>query len=723
VTELAARGFDPSVGGVDRSIAAVADRQSEIVTRDQLLVLGLSRDAIRWRVKRGLLYPLHRGVYIWGHPSPTRAGRARAAVFACGDGAVLSHHLAAELWGIGPATDEPIDVTIIRRRVRHEAIRIHETGSLDPEDIRSLHGIPLTSPARTLLDSASQLPTRELAAAVEQAQVKRLVTKHDLRATLDRAPSRAGAPALRALVDEPAFTRSEAERRLVALLRAAKLPPPAFNHVIEGLEVDAVWRVERVVLEFDSYEFHASRSAFERDRRRDSVLTRAGYLVLRTTWHELSAQPYALVARIAEGSCATTAYHQRAVSERTIDVLLIGGGIASASAAAELRERGFEGSIVLATRELDAPYHRPPITKGYLQGSEDRDSTLIHPEDWYAEHDVQLLTRTSVMNVDLDARTAKLGKEEVRFEQALVATGAMVRRLQVDGAQRDGIHYLRTLGNADALRKDVDDAERIVIIGGSYIATEVAASLTLLGQRCTLVMQEQLPTERSFGPVAGQFVADLLTAHGIEIVAGAEVVEFAGEGEDDAPITAVVCEDGRRIDADLVVIGVGALPDVMLARKIGLELGDSGGVACDRRLQTSVEGIFAAGDMCEYDSVLHGRSVRIEHEELAAAQGRAAARAMLGSDEPFADVPYFWSDLADWATLEYVGAAPSWDEEIVHGDPAAGEFSVWYVVADRLVGALTVGRSSDLDLARELIVSGGSVDRLRAADSAADSAP
>lgn len=401
------------------------------------------------------------------------------------------------------------------------------------------------------------------------------------------------------------------------------------------------------------------------------------------------------------------------MTDRSIDVLLIGGGIASASAAAELREGGFAGSIVLASRELDPPYHRPPITKGYLQGSEDRESTLIHPEDWYAEHDVELLTRTSVMNADLEARIAKLGKEEVHFGQALIATGAMVRRLQVDGARRDGIHYLRALGNADSLRKDVEGAERIVVVGGSYIATEVAASLTLLGKKCTIVMQEALPTERTFGPVAGQYVADLLTKHGIEIVAGADVVEFAGEGEDDAPVTAVVCEDGRRIDADLVVVGVGATPDVMLAKKIGLEIGASGGVACDQRLQTSAEGVFAAGDMCEYDSVIHDRRLRIEHEEVAAAQGRAAARAMLGSEEPFAEVPYFWSDLADWATLEYVGPADAWDEELVHGDPAGGEFTVWYVTDGRLAGALTVGRADDLDLARELLVSGESVARLR----------
>jgi 3-phenylpropionate/trans-cinnamate dioxygenase ferredoxin reductase subunit len=151
----------------------------------------------------------------------------------------------------------------------------------------------------------------------------------------------------------------------------------------------------------------------------------------------------------------------------------------------------------------------------------------------------------------------------------------------------------------------------------------------------------------------------------------------------------------------------------MLARKAGLELGDSGGVACDRRLQTSVEGIFAAGDMCEYDSVLHGRRLRIEHEEVAAAQGRHAARAMLGSDEPFAEVPYFWSDLADWATLEYVGPALAWDEEIVHGDPATGAFSVWYVQEDRLRAALAVGRTDDVERAAALIVAGASAERVR----------
>ena len=195
------------------------------------------------------------------------------------------------------------------------------------------------------------------------------------------------------------------------------------------------------------------------------------------------------------------------------DILLVGGGIACASAASELRDRGFEGSILLATRELDAPYHRPPITKGYLQGRDDRDSTLVHPGQWYEEHDIEVRTRAAVMDIDTEARTAKIGRELVGFGRALVATGSGVRRLQADGGFRDGIHYLRALPNADKLRDALDDARRVAVVGGSYIATEVAASLTLLGKPCTVVMQETLPMERHFGPVAGQFVYDLSLIH------------------------------------------------------------------------------------------------------------------------------------------------------------------------------------------------------------------
>jgi 3-phenylpropionate/trans-cinnamate dioxygenase ferredoxin reductase component len=398
--------------------------------------------------------------------------------------------------------------------------------------------------------------------------------------------------------------------------------------------------------------------------------------------------------------------------DRDVDILLIGGGIASATAAATLRAEGFDGSIVLAGRELDAPYHRPPASKGYLTGRETKDDALVHPSAWWEQNDVELLTRTSVLSLDPEQKTAKLStKQEVGFRQALVATGAMVRRLSVDGAQLDGIHYLRALGNADTIRADVEGVDHVVCVGGSYIGSEVAASLTELGKRVTVLMQEAHPLERQFGPTVGAHVRALLEAHGVEVIGSDEVERFepAGDGDGDERVARVVTKGGRTLEAGAVVCGVGAQPDVMLARKSGLVLGDLGGVRCDSRLRASAAGVFAAGDICEYDSVLHGRVVRIEHEEVAAAQGATAARNMLGADVAHDVVPYFFSDLSDWASMEYVGPAAAWDEEVVRGEPGNGPFSVWYLEGGHVRAMLSVDGGGDLDRARELIAAGAPV--------------
>lgn len=292
----------------------------------------------------------------------------------------------------------------------------------------------------------------------------------------------------------------------------------------------------------------------------------------------------------------------------------------------------------------------------------------------------------------------------------------MVRRLQVEGAADfDGVHYLRALGNADSIRRDAEEAERVLLVGGSYIGCEVAASLTALGKQCTILMQESQPMERAFGPQAGRFVRAILERRGIEIVGDDEVERFTGADE---RVTAVVTKDGRELAAEVVVCGVGARPDLMLARKAGLEIGERGGVRCDRRLETSFSGIYAAGDMCEYDSVLHGTHIRIEHEDVAETQGETAARNMLAADETYAAVPYFWSDLADWVTLEYVGAAQSWDREVLRVSPEDGEFTISYLEGNRLVGALAVDRGADLAHARRLIAAGGHAPEL--ADPEAD---
>ena len=379
------------------------------------------------------------------------------------------------------------------------------------------------------------------------------------------------------------------------------------------------------------------------------------------------------------------------MADRTVDVLLIGGGTASAACAGELRARGFGGSVLLVGRELDPPYERPPISKGLLTDS--APEPTFHP----LPADVEVLTRTSVMKLDLEARTATLStKETVAFTHALVATGANVRRLPIEGTDLDAIHHLRALRNASALRADVAGAGRVGIVGGSFVACEVAAALASQGTAVAMVFPESGPLALPFGDTVAGVVRDLLTAHGVEIHAGESLARLSGEGR----VAAIECGSGLHVACDAVLVAVGAMPDVMLARSSGLELGSRGGVRCSSTLETSAAGVFAAGDMCEYESVLHGRPMRIEHHEVAAAQGRAAARNMLGAAEPFREVPYFWSDLADWATLESVGPLTAWDAEEVRGSFDADAWTVVYRRGGTVVGAATVGRAEDLDEVR-----------------------
>jgi 3-phenylpropionate/trans-cinnamate dioxygenase ferredoxin reductase subunit len=396
------------------------------------------------------------------------------------------------------------------------------------------------------------------------------------------------------------------------------------------------------------------------------------------------------------------------MADRSVDHLLIGGGLAAGNCARWLRESGADGSILLVGREPDLPYNRPPCSKEFLQGKESRTDVLFRPAEWYEEQKVEALTKVSAMKLDLDARTAKLSnREEVAFGSLLLATGANVRRLNVPGSELEGIHYLRTLGNSETIR-EAAAGKRVVLIGGSYIGCEVAASLTVLGSSCTIAMLEPVVLSRSFGEDAGRFFEDRLTEHGIVVHGGEELERFEGaEGR----VTTVVLKSGLRLDADAVVIGAGAVPDVMLARSAGLTLGDSGGVKVDSRLRTSVEGVYAAGDIAEYESVVHGgRRLRIEHWDVAFNHGKTAALNILGKDVAHDVVPYFFSDLADWASLEYVGPASSWDTEMVRGSFEDGKFSIWYLHDGRLVAALSVGRSDDLEHARRLIASESSLD-------------
>ena len=401
------------------------------------------------------------------------------------------------------------------------------------------------------------------------------------------------------------------------------------------------------------------------------------------------------------------------MADREVDFLLIGGGMASAHCAAELRRRGAEGSILLVGREPEPPYERPPLSKEYLRGEGGREDAYVNPPSWYEENAVELLSGRNVMSLDPEARTAKVqGGEEVAFGKALLGTGAMVNILRVEGAENEGIHYLRAFGNSDAIRADAEAAEHVVLIGGSYIGTEVAASLTAQGVKCTIVMMEDVALSRTFGEGAGRWFQERLESHGVTVHGGEELEAFEGDGR----VKAIVTKSGLSVECDAVVVGAGVRADAMLAQRAGLEVDD--GIVCDSKLQTSAEGVYAAGDCCSYDSVVHGRRLRVEHWDVAMQQGIHVARNMLGDDRDYDVVPYFFSDLADWASLEYVGPAYEWDEEVWRGDRDSGEFSVWYLKDGRVAGCLSVERSEDLAEARRLLADG--VDVSAAKDQIAD---
>lgn len=287
--------------GRDTRIAEIAGRQYGVISRSQLRAAGLSARGIEERVVRGRLHAVHRGVYALGHLALPPLSREAAALLAIGGSVALSHRTAGALWGIS-GDDGPVDVTVAGRHRHRPGIRVHSTGSLAAGACVVHQGMRTTAPARTLLDLAGVMPPAALARAVEEAQVQRLVTPTDLRAELERHPRRRGSAALRRLLgslETPSLTRSEAERRLLDLIRAAGLPHPRTNVRLHGYEVDVHWPERRLVVEVDGYAFHGTREAFERDRRRDARLQAAGERVIRLTWRRIVGEPEAVVALLA----------------------------------------------------------------------------------------------------------------------------------------------------------------------------------------------------------------------------------------------------------------------------------------------------------------------------------------------------------------------------------------------------------------------------------------
>ena len=395
------------------------------------------------------------------------------------------------------------------------------------------------------------------------------------------------------------------------------------------------------------------------------------------------------------------------MAPREVDHLIVGGGLAGANCARWLREEGGEGSILVVGREPHRPYNRPPLSKGYLQAKESKEDALFRPDEWWDEQRIEVLTGTSVVKLDAEKKLASLStKEEISFGSALLATGSNVRRLRVDGCDLDGIHYLRAFGNSEAIRADGEKYDRAVLIGGSYIGCEVAASLTAAhGVDCEIVMLEDVTFEPLFGKEVGGFFQGVLEEHGIKVHGGEELDRFEGDGE---RVTKVVTKSGLEIDCDFVVVGIGVTPDVTLAKAAGLEIGEQGGVRCNAHLESSMPNIYAAGDICEYDSPVHGKPIRIEHWDVAFNQGKTAAFNMLGRGLEHTVVPYFFSDLADWSSMEYVG--PGSGDTVIRGSLDDGEFIAFYLDDGQVKAALSVGRSDDLDEARRFISEKTKVD-------------
>jgi 3-phenylpropionate/trans-cinnamate dioxygenase ferredoxin reductase component len=390
--------------------------------------------------------------------------------------------------------------------------------------------------------------------------------------------------------------------------------------------------------------------------------------------------------------------------------VIVGAALAGAKAAETLRTEGFDGRVVLLGAEPGLPYERPPLSKDYLRGESERESAYVHPEEYYAEHDIELRRSAHVTTLDLPAREVVLENgERIGFSKLLLATGAEPRRLSLPGTELDGVHYLRDLRDCDALRAALDRGGHAVVIGAGWIGAEVGASARQKGLDVTLVEMLSVPLERVLGRELGEIYAAIHRDHGVELLteAGVEAIEGAGRAE------RVRLRGGRSIDCDLVVIGVGVVPRTALAAAAGLDIDD--GILCDEHLRTSADGVFAAGDVANAWHPLLQRRLRVEHWHNALEQGPAAARSMLGSGEPYDRVPYFFSDQYE-VGMEYAGHATEWDEVVFRGDVEAREFIAFWLRGGRLLAGMNVGVWDVTDDIQAIIRSGAQVDPARLRD-------
>ena len=364
--------------------------------------------------------------------------------------------------------------------------------------------------------------------------------------------------------------------------------------------------------------------------------------------------------------------------------VIVGASLTGAKAAETLREEGFDGRIVLVGAEEERPYERPPLSKDYLRGEVGREKVYVHDVGFYAEHDIELRLGRSAVSVDTSSQELALDDgERLRYDRLLLATGAEPRRLAIPGGDLDGVLYLRSVQDSDALRERLDRGGAMVVIGAGWIGAEVAASARQRGLDVTVVEPASVPLERVLGAEAGAVYRDIHTDHGVRMLLGTGVEAFEGDGA----VERVRTSNGRELDCDLVVVGVGVEPRSGLAERAGIAV--ENGILVDEHLQTSVPGIFAAGDVANSHHPFYDEPIRVEHWANALNQGPAAARNMLGQATAYERLPYFFSDQYD-VGMEYTGFARSWDRVVFRGDPASREFVAFWLVGDRVVAGMNV---------------------------------